>query len=155
MSTQQNFVGRYQAGTVITISGGKYNPKNDGSDAIIPFSNLVDQTGTAFGTAGNPIFTSGSGGAGGAPYAATPLGYQQITAGGVQTLTIPATSTFALISIEAVDVRWRDDGVNPSASVGMLMFAGVTQTFSGASELAALKFIQTAAGSIINVSYYK
>lgn len=60
MATQQNFVGRYQAGVVVTVAGGKYSPKNDGSDGFVTFSTLTDLTGAAIGTAGNPLVTSGS-----------------------------------------------------------------------------------------------
>lgn len=88
------------------------------------------------------------------PYTPTPLGYQQITnLTSATALTVPATATYAIIQAESVDVRWRDDGTNPTASVGMLLFAGASQTFSG--DLTTLKFIQTQASSILNVSYYK
>lgn len=89
-----------------------------------------------------------------APYIPTPLGYQQIanlTAAG--NLTVPGNATFALIQAEAVDVRWRDDGTAPTATVGMLLPSGLPQEFSG--DLAALKFITVSSGSILDVSYYK
>ncbi len=88
------------------------------------------------------------------PYAATALaGFQQIVLGaGVATLTIPPTATYAVVNCEAVDVRWRDDGTNPTGTVGMQLFAGQTLVVGNP---AAFAVIRTAAGAILNVSYYK
>ena len=121
---------------------------------VAQFSNYQDQPGAAtpvrLVTADGADFYTAAGGASGG---GAPLGYQQITTlTTAQTLTVPAGANLALIAAEAVDIRWRDDGTAPTASVGMQLFLGAPQTFSG--DLAALKFIQTAAGSILNVSYY-
>lgn len=103
---------------------------------------------------GSDFYNATGGGGGGAPYGSTPLGYQQITnLTTAQPLTIPATATFALVEAEGIDCRWRDDGVAPTGTVGMPLYAGPSQVFSG--ELATLQFIQTAAGAVLNVSYYK
>ena len=65
----------------------------------------------------------------------TRLGYQQITSLSAATgLTVPQTDlnglnarpSIALITPETQAVRWRDDDVNPTASVGMPLAAGVT-----------------------------
>ncbi|MBA3810729.1 MAG: hypothetical protein H0X27_03610 [Caulobacteraceae bacterium] len=84
----------------------------------------------------------------------TPKGYQQITTLSSSTsLTVPAASTSALISVEGPNVRWRDDMTAPTASVGMPMYAGaVPQLFT--TDLSALRFIHVATGAILNVSYY-
>lgn len=111
---------------------------------------LVKADGSAFYDA------SGGGGGGGAtaPYAATPLGYQQITALSASTaLSVPSTTTFATVSAEATDLRWRDDGTAPTATVGMPLYVGSPATFAG--NLSALRFIQQATGAILNISYYK
>lgn len=94
-------------------------------------------------------------GGGGGDVGGTPLGYQQITTAlaTAQSLTVPAGANVAYIVAEAVDVRWRDDGVAPTASVGMVLPAGASLTY--AASLAAIQFIETAAGSILNVSYYE
>lgn len=98
-------------------------------------------------------FYQASGGGGGG-LGTTPLGYQQITSlAAAASLTIPSSATGALIEAETVDVRWRDDGTAPTASIGMLLPAGSARTFIG--DLAALQFIQTQASSILNISYYK
>lgn len=89
------------------------------------------------------------------------LGYQQITAGGLAAstpLTIPANNanngdpTYAIIQAEAQAVRWRDDGTDPTAAIGMTIPAGGELRYDG--NLAAIRFIQVTAGAILNVSYY-
>lgn len=109
----------------------------------------MDTTGAACG--------NGTGGGGSsAPYAATPLGFQQITSLSSSTaLTIPTGATFATVTVEAQGIRYRDDGTAPTGTVGMPLAAGQSQTFSGAAELAALRFILQTSGAILDVSYYK
>lgn len=83
----------------------------------------------------------------------TALGYQQITSLSASTaLTVPGSASVALIQAEGADVRWRDDGTAPTASVGMLLPAGAELRYTGA--LAALRLIQASAGAVLNVSYY-
>lgn len=83
-----------------------------------------------------------------------PLGYQQITTLSAATgLTVPVrAAACALIRAETQDVRWRDDGVDPTAGVGMLLTAGTDMWYDGA--LSSIKFIETTASAKINVSYY-
>ena len=81
------------------------------------------------------------------------LGYQQITSlSSAQALTVPSGATMALIAPETKDVRWRDDGVNPTASVGMPLVVGTTLNYDG--DLNRIRFIQTEASAAINISYY-
>ncbi len=83
----------------------------------------------------------------------TCLGYQQITSLSSSTaLTVPAGATLALIVPETQNVRWRDDGVAPTASVGMLVPANSSMSYDG--DLKAIRFIAATAGAILNVSYY-
>lgn len=82
-----------------------------------------------------------------------PMGYQQITGlSAAKSLTVPDGALMAIIQIEAKDVRYRDDGVAPSASVGLPMATAEKMLYTG--NLAALKFIEQTAGAIINVLYY-
>jgi len=90
------------------------------------------------------------------PYQATPLGYHQFT--NLSTVinlqaVIPSLATYAIISVENSDIRWRDDGNNPTASVGFPFLSGQTMLFAG--NLSALKFIQQTTGAVLNVSFYK
>lgn len=81
-------------------------------------------------------------------------GYQQITGlSTVKTLIIPASARFAMISVEGKPVRYLDDGQTPTASFGMPIAAGETRYYTG--DLSALKFIESSASAVINVSYYR
>ena len=88
-----------------------------------------------------------------APGALSAKGYQQITSlSSAAALTVPANSTCALIQAETQSVRWRDDGTNPTASVGMVLAAGETIFFTG--SMSAFRAIAVAASAKLNVSYY-
>jgi hypothetical protein len=87
------------------------------------------------------------------PAAMKPLGFQQIsTLSSAVGLTVPAGALIALIQAESQDVRWRDDGSNPSATVGMTIGTGLTLPYTG--DLSAIKFIEISASAKLNVSYY-
>lgn len=89
------------------------------------------------------------------------IGYQQITSlSAAAGLTVPTIDkngnkqqpTFALIIAESKDVRWRDDGTDPTASVGMPLAIGVPLQYDG--DLTRIKFIETSASAKLNISYY-
>lgn len=81
------------------------------------------------------------------------LGYQQITSlSSAAGLTPPQGATLALIVPESQNVRWRDDGTNPTASVGMPIFVGASLSYDG--DFNKIKFIEEAASAKLNVSYY-
>lgn len=81
------------------------------------------------------------------------LGYEQITSlSAAASLTIPTGATMALITPETEGVRWRDDGTDPTASVGMPIAAGAYFTYDG--DLKSIRFIEQTASAKINVSYY-
>lgn len=90
------------------------------------------------------------------------FGYQQIVGMASATaLTIPkldknglsGTPSVAIIVPETQAVRWRDDGVNPTATVGMPLAVGATLVYDG--DLTKIRFFQQAATATLNVSYYK
>lgn len=89
----------------------------------------------------------------------TPCGYQQITTlSSAQALTIPTNIcasgiTFAVIVAEAQAVRYRDDGTDPSATVGQPLAVGVALEYSG--SLTKIKFFEQAASAKLNILYYK
>ena len=81
------------------------------------------------------------------------LGYQQITdASTAVGLTVPTGANFAMIVAEAQSVRWRDDGIAPTTTVGMPLSVGIDFSYDG--DLHRIKFIAVTAGAIINISYY-
>ena len=88
-------------------------------------------------------------------------GYQQITSLTSATgLTVPARDTSGLIGspvaayirCETQGVRWRDDGVAPTASVGFPLSPGDVLVYDG--DLKKIQFIEQAASSKLNVAYY-
>lgn len=81
------------------------------------------------------------------------LGYQQITSLSAATaLTVPTGATMALIVPETQAVRWRDDGTNPTASVGMPVAVGEALNYDG--DLSRIRFIEQTASAKLNISYY-
>jgi len=83
-----------------------------------------------------------------------PKGYQQITTlSSAVGLTMPTGGcTVAVIQAESKSVRYRDDGSDPSGTVGMVIAAGESITYTG--SFSAVKFIETAASAKLNVLYY-
>jgi hypothetical protein len=49
-------------------------------------------------------------------------------------------------------VRWRDDGTDPTTTVGMNLAAGASLDYEG--QLAAIKFIEVTASAKLNVAYF-
>jgi hypothetical protein len=81
------------------------------------------------------------------------LGYQQLTSLSASTgLTVPSGATLALIVPETQNVRWRDDGTAPTASVGMPIFVGASLSYDG--DLNRIRFIEETASAKLNISYY-
>jgi len=87
----------------------------------------------------------------------SPLGYQQITTlSSAVGLTVPSGANMALITCTTQNVRWRDDGTNPTASIGMLCLAtGGDAGLWYKGDLSKLKFIEATASAALNVSYYR
>lgn len=87
-------------------------------------------------------------------FGSSPRGFQQITnLSAAAALTVPAAgASFAVFNAEAQNVRWRDDGTAPTATVGMLLTKDTEFTYQG--DLSKIKFIETTGGAILNVSYY-
>jgi hypothetical protein len=65
---------------------------------------------------------------------------------------VPVGATVAIIQAEAQSIRWRDDGTNPTTSVGMVLSAGESLFFTG--DLAGFSAIEVAASAKLNISYY-
>lgn len=85
---------------------------------------------------------------------ANPKGFQQITSLSSATgLTVPAGANYAVIQARGKDVVFRDDGVDPTGSVGM--FIPVNTSISYTGNLFALKFIQAASSASLNILYYE
>lgn len=86
------------------------------------------------------------------------LGYQQITSLSAATgLTPPTGTVLAVIMAETQAVRWRDDGSNPTASVGMVLAPATSTNLQGMEydgNFAAIKFIEVTASAKLNITYF-
>jgi hypothetical protein len=85
-----------------------------------------------------------------------PLGYEQILSATLVTptqLNAPAYTKVAYIQVESGQVRYRDDGVDPTAAIGMLLVDGAVLEYAG--DLSELTFIEESGTPKLNVSYYK
>lgn len=82
-----------------------------------------------------------------------PCGYQQISSLAAATaLTWPNQAKLAMVQPETKDVRWRDDGTDPTAAIGMILVANDILVYTGT---AAIKFIEVAASGKLNITYYR
>lgn len=89
------------------------------------------------------------------PGPSTPWGYFQMT--GISSASglpsIPAQATYVILIAETEGIRWRDDGTDPTATVGMLL--PVNTIFIYAGDLSAFKVIAATTGAILNGSYQR
>ena len=90
-----------------------------------------------------------------------PLGYQQLTNAALQSavkLTIPTMPSgiagpgFVVVQCQGGAVRWRDDAVAPTASVGMTIPLGGELDYVG--QISALQFVSSSGTPICDVSLY-
>jgi len=88
--------------------------------------------------------------------AARPVsGYYQMTSLGTA-LPIPGTGAIVMLQAEAQNVRYRADGIDPTATVGMLLRAGECHTLNmGSGSLQDIKVIEVATGGILNITAFK
>ena len=81
------------------------------------------------------------------------LGYEQITSvSSAKGLTVPQGATFIRLVCTTQAIRWRDDGIAPTATVGMPLAVDTELQYDG--DLQNIQFIEQTAGTVINVSYY-
>lgn len=81
------------------------------------------------------------------------MGFQQITGlSAVKGLTVPTGARMCRIEAATQAVRWRDDGMVPSSTVGMTLAAGASIDYDG--ELTRIQFVEAAASAVLNISYY-
>lgn len=83
-----------------------------------------------------------------------PIGFDTITVSSTAVgLNAPRGTEYAEISLESNAIRKRDDGTDPTSSVGILLPAG---TLFGVCQnsLSKIRFIRQTADGLLNVSYY-
>lgn len=81
-----------------------------------------------------------------------PRGYEQIT-NLTTAVDLKIKGRAAIIQAEGDNIRWRDDGIDPTSSVGMLLPDGADIFYTG--NLYAIKFIETTGSGVLNISYYE
>ncbi len=81
------------------------------------------------------------------------LGYQQINdVSSAVTLTVPSGARRAKVVALDQAVRWRDDGTDASATIGMPLAVDTILDITDA--LATITFFERVAGAELNISYY-
>lgn len=86
-----------------------------------------------------------------------PAGYEQATiSNAAEALAaVPDRSNYAIIRVTGGAVRYRDDGTDPTAAVGVPLDAGDILHYSG-NRADALKFIRRdSTDATLDVTYYK
>ena len=88
----------------------------------------------------------------------TPAGYGQanITNTAVNLPSIPSAVDRAIVQIETGDnIRWRDDKIDPTASVGSLLYAANIIELNNGASIKDFRCIGVAGtGVTLNVAYY-
>ncbi len=85
------------------------------------------------------------------------LGYQQLAAGSIDAAagfaSVPDGTSMVVIQCEAQAIRYRDDGVLPTATVGQPLAVGVQLVYTS-RNVKQLRFISQVAGAIVNATFY-
>lgn len=68
--------------------------------------------------------------------------------------SLPKNLSHVGVQCTTRDVRYRDDGQAPSATVGMKIIAGKPERFFSGGSLTNLQFIETQATGVLNVTFY-
>lgn len=89
------------------------------------------------------------------PGYAKPLGYAQLTSVAAATAlpSVPAHTRMVLIQPESQNIRWRDDGTNPTAAIGMIIVANDMLMYTG--DTSTFKLIEVTGSAKVNITYYE
>ena len=140
----------YKVGDILTVSGGTNIAR--AAQFVV---DAVDPTGIVTSVR---LFLNRSGG-----YTSTPANAVATTTNGAGSgCTLPVTyqsggppedATSALVQAEAQAVRYRDDGTDPTGSVGATLAAGDSVVLTG--DLSSYKFIEQAASAKLNITFMR
>lgn len=82
-----------------------------------------------------------------------PLGYQQIIGVAASTaLTVPIGALAMILTTTTNGIRWRDDGVAPTAAIGYPLATGAELEYTG--QLDKFRLIEQAASATVDIAYY-
>ncbi len=86
-----------------------------------------------------------------------PAGWQALVVDDtVRKLTVPTDARYAKITVRDEPIRYRDDGTNPSSTVGMLVKAGEKIILTSREQLEAFRAIRDGLTSgNLEILYYK
>lgn len=90
-------------------------------------------------------------------YQDNPLDYEQkvISNSAVGFASIPPNANKAVVVVEDKTIRWRDDGTNPTSSVGTKSFVNTTFVLEGRTSITKFRAIrQGSADAKLSVRYY-
>lgn len=87
-----------------------------------------------------------------APFAPVGAHARNATLSAAVTLTAPAGANTLWVTVETQNVRVRFDGTSPTATTGVLWYAGQTYILA-VSALQAIKVIEEAASAVINYQW--
>lgn len=87
------------------------------------------------------------------PSNAQPVGYEQLACNSAASLTPPDNARWAVLKAEAQIVRIRDDGTDPTTTVGFPLSVGA-EPFVYMGRLKAIRAIAATSGGLLNVLYY-
>ena len=82
-----------------------------------------------------------------------PDGYYQLTNLSSVASVAGGNGRVALIQALNQNIRWRDDGTNPTSNTGMRLAAGQTFLYNG--NMQKIRLIEEASGAEVNISTYK
>lgn len=86
-----------------------------------------------------------------------PKGYEQLTVSttAVALASIPAGASRAIVMVEAQPMRYREDAVNPTASVGVLCVAATRFELESRKAIEGFRAIRSGGtDSVLSVLYY-
>jgi hypothetical protein len=95
------------------------------------------------------------------PFTLQPMGFAQIlmtsnpqtfAAAGV---TVPTGARLAVMTVDSANIRYRDDGAAPTASIGIQLSSSATQPYEYSGDLTAVQFIAVSGSPLLNVAFYK
>lgn len=134
-----------------TGTGSGTNLTTTSVTGIILLGDAIAGTGVPAGTT---IVSQTSGTAGGAGVyvtsAATTSSSSSLTSGG-----IPPGATMAYLQAETADVRYRDDGGAPTASIGNIIVHGAGGQMVYAGTLSQIRFILLSGSPLLDISFYR
>jgi len=82
-----------------------------------------------------------------------PKGHEQLTSiESPAALSPPSGARLALIQATGENIRWRDDGTDPTSATGIQLEAGNDFWYVG--NLASIRLIEESSGAAVNVAYY-